>query len=482
MNKKLLALTLIIIVLLTSLTACKAGVSPINKESIDSQLNIIAENAHIWEPFDIYPGDRFKFSVTDLDANGRLEVITTVCRGTGLYSESTYYEVDETFTSLTKWEHKTDDYKEFLQADIISSKAECFINPDTNERFYRFGDHHKDTAAYTCNYKMCLTFKNKTVTEELLAFWSISAATTDETGNYDITETIQTRDGEALTKEEFSSFAENKFKGYEKFDAAIMWQDLRTDSDALATDLPKDELITLLTESYNGFTLTPALTEEELTSIENQINLMSTNQTFWLNSSEIQSNTNRQQSFCVTDLDNNGRIEVISASTIGSGVDTNSIWAEVLADYESVLSSQNKMNPTGEPEIIVDSTDCYINPETGERFYSFTNTIRVSGDYSTHTIGVLTYKDRTANFTPLATCTSIAENPEDTTIRTYTYEDSMGNTLTEEDFDSYVETYLQGYEKHTVTFKWQKLSKSAVPSQDEIIRLLTESYNGFNVK
>ena len=140
------------------------------------------------------------------------------------------------------------------------------------------------------------------------------------------------------------------------------------------------------------------------------------------------------------------------------------------------------MNPTGEPEIIVDSTDCYINPETGERFYSFTNTIRVSGDYSTHTIGILTYKDRTANFTPLATCTSIAENPEDTTIRTYTYEDSMGNTLTEEEFDSYVETYLQGYEKHTVTFKWQKLSKSAVPSQDEIIRLLTESYNGFNVK
>lgn len=482
MYKKALALTLTILVLLVSITACKSDVSLTNKESIDYQVNIIAENAKIWEPFDIYPGDRFKFSVTDLDANGRLEVITTVCRSTGLYSESTYYEVDETFTSLTKWEHKTDDFKEFLQADIVSSKTKCYINPNTSERFYIFGDHHKDTAAYTCNYKMCLTFKNKTVTEEMLAFWSISAATTDEAGNYDITETIQTRDGKALTIEEFSSLSENQFKGYKTFDTAIMWQDLSTDSDALATDLPKDELITLLTESYGGFTLTPELTQEELTSIENQINLMSTNQNFWLGSSEIQSNTNWEQSFCVTDLDNNGRIEVISASTMGSGISTNSKWAEVLADYESVLSSQNKMNPTGGPEIIVDSTDCYINPETNERFYSFTDTIRVSGDYSTHTIGILSYKNRTVNFTPLATCTSIAENPEDITVRTYTYKDSTGNTLTKEEFDSCVETYLKGYEKHTVTFKWQKHNKNAVPSQDEVIRLLTESYNGFNIK
>ncbi len=253
MSKKLLALALVILLLFACLTACEGDASQKDKESIDSQINLIAENTHTWEPFDIYPGDHFKFAVTDLDNNGRLEIITTVCRGTGLYSESTYYEVDETFSTLTKWEHKTDDFKEFLQADIISSKAKCFINPDTNERFYTFSDHHKDTAAYTCNYRMCLTFKNKTVTEEMLAYRSISATTIDEAGNYEVTETIQTRNGETLTKEEFSNFADNYFEGFEKHTITINWQDLKLDDEVLATNLELHELQKLLANSYEDF-------------------------------------------------------------------------------------------------------------------------------------------------------------------------------------------------------------------------------------
>ena len=485
MKRKILSLALAILMLCVFFTACGIDTTTKDKPSIEEQINLIAESTDIWTPFDIYPGDHFKFTVTDLDNNSRLEVITTVCRSTGLYSESMYYEVDENFTSLSKWEHKTDDFKEFLQADIINGKAECFINPDTNERFYHIGDSHKDTAAYSCNYRMCLTFKDKTVTEEMLAYWSIRAATTDEAGDYDITETIKTRDGETITRDEFGTFVDDYFDGFDKYNVAIKWQDLRLKDETLATDLPKSELVSLLTESFNGFAVTLAPSVEELSKPENQIKLIAENQNLWLGSSLALDYTAWEPTFCVTDLDNNGRLEVVCAATIGSGIFTDSTWSKVSSGFDSVINIKNDLtkNKNTGPEIIVDSTDCFVNPDTGERFYTFVDTVRASGDYSTHTKGLLTLKDNTVSFTRLATCTSIAENPEDITIRTYTYADTNGNSLTKEEFDSYIENHLEGYEKHTATFKWQKLnSDSDDANEEDIIKLLDESFKGFSVK
>lgn len=485
MKKKALFKAFSIFLVLLTLTACTADIPPHDKTSKDSQLNLIAKNTDIWKPLDIRPGDHYNFAVTDLDNNSRLEVITTVCRGTGQYSESMYYEVDDTFSTLTKWQHITDDYKENLQADIISTKAKCYINPDTNERFFTFGDHRKNGGAYTCHYDMCLTYKNNTVTEEMLAFWEISAATTDEAGNYEITENLRTRNGDILTKEDLQDFADNLFEGFEKYDVSILWQDLCIDkeSDTFATDLNESELIKLLAESFDGFNLSPSPTLEELSSAKSQINLLAENKNRWLDSFYAMDYTKAEAFVCVCDLDNNSRLEVITAVTQGSGIGTTSIWAEVLSDYESVLQSQNKTDKLGEPEIIKDTTDCFINPATGERHYTFVNTIRASGDYSTHHQGFLTYKSREVTFNPLATCTSIAENPDDISQRTYTFTDSDGNTITKEEFDNYLDKHFSNCEKHTATFNWQKLPSSSDDiSQDELVRILTESYQGFSVK
>ncbi len=481
MSKKAFALTLILVIVFAVLTSCETQNNLSNKTSADAQLKLIADNSDIWQPADIHSTDRFKFAVTDLDNNSQLEVITSVCRSTGLYSESVYFVVDDAFSTLEKWEHKTDGYKEFLQADIIDSRAECFVNPDTGERFYRFGDHHKDTAAYTCNYEMCLTYKNKIASEEMLAFWEISAATTDEEGNYEITENIRTRSGEILTKDEFTSFDETYFEGFEKYDVTFGWHDFYTEAGTLLTELSKDELAALLAKSYDIFKLKTAPSLEELTSPVAQIKLLVENKNYWLKP-KFGNTTNFEPYVCVTDLDNDSRLEAIAATTEGSGICTSSCWAEVMADYRSVLKSFNNMSELGEPEIIKDSTDCFINPTTGEHYYAFVDTIRVSGDYSTHSKGFLTYKERKADFTILATCTSVVEDPKDVSIRTHTYTDADGTILTKEQFDSCIEAYFEGCEKHTVTFNWQKLPSSVdAISDEELVRILTESYEGFSI-
>lgn len=184
----------------------------------------------------------------------------------------------------------------------------------------------------------------------------------------------------------------------------------------------------------------------------------------------------------VTDLDNNGRLEVICAATMGSGIVTTSAWAEVSSDYESLVSVQNNMDKKSEPEIIVKSADCFVNADTDERVYSFVDTARASGDYTAYTKGLLTLKDNIVSFKPLGTCISVAENPEDITNRTFTFTDAEGNSLTQEEFDSYIDTCLEGCEKLTATFKWQEYSKNSTLKQDEIVNLLNESYEGFSVK
>ncbi len=218
---------------------------------------------------------------------------------------------------------------------------------------------------------------------------------------------------------------------------------------------------------------------EDKTTFESQINLIAENSDLWEESIDYPVESFR---VAVTDLDNNGRLEVICAATMGSGIATTSVWAEVSSDYDSLVSIQNNMNKKKEPEIIVKSADCYVNADTGERVYSFVDTARASGDYITYTKGLLTFKNNTVSFKPLGTCISIAENPEDITNRTFTYSDADGNSFTQEEFDSCIDTYLEGYEKLTANFKWQEYSKESTLTQDEVVNLLKESYEVFSVK
>ena len=63
-------------------------------EEISAQLSLIAANASVWVQDASY-GTVYQYTVTDLDQNGRLEVIAASLQGTGLYTYSCFFEVNE---------------------------------------------------------------------------------------------------------------------------------------------------------------------------------------------------------------------------------------------------------------------------------------------------------------------------------------------------------------------------------------------------
>ena len=66
----------------------------------NDQINLIADNADNWKQ-DV-PSGVWGYSVTDLDQNGRLEIIAASVQGTGFYTYLDIYEVNEEGTGLTK--------------------------------------------------------------------------------------------------------------------------------------------------------------------------------------------------------------------------------------------------------------------------------------------------------------------------------------------------------------------------------------------
>lgn len=484
MSKKLFSAALIIIIILTALSACK----PEDKSSINAQIRLIAENTDIWRHKDegnIYGADNHKFCVTDLDQNGRLEVINSAIMGTGLYSKTYYFEVDESFSTLIPWDHTTDSFKKNLQADVITDTADVFSNPDTGEMFYVFNDHHRDTSAYNCTYHMCLTFKDKTVTEKMLAYWE-NSATTDEAGNYEITENIKTREGDTLTRDEIKSYEDTYFKDYEKLTAMFKWQSFKTEDDTRVTDLTVPELERLLADSYEKFTLTQAVATESIDNIDAQLKLIAKNAELWKHPYFDPDYTSGEFKFCVTDLDNNGRLEIISSAMQGSGLYTTSYYFEVSEDSNELLPCNNTDETNGQPDIMVDFTQCFVNPETTKRIYVVHDSVRVSGYESYHTKVLMTLKDGSITSEVIANCSSVAENPDDISKRTNTYADSNGNPLTINEYNTFAENHLEGYNKRTATFKWQSFktedyASAADLTAPELEKLLADSYEGFSV-
>ena len=75
-----------------------------NIENLDEQIEAVQRNYELWiAKDDIYP---YYYAITDLDNNGRIEIISTTEQGTGFYTYTDIYEVNEEFLAIepVNWE------------------------------------------------------------------------------------------------------------------------------------------------------------------------------------------------------------------------------------------------------------------------------------------------------------------------------------------------------------------------------------------
>ncbi len=256
---------------------------------------------------------------------------------------------------------------------------------------------------------------------------------------------------------------------------------------ALALVLAVLTMVSLLTACTNNNTnetttaTTTASAEEDILSIDNQIKILAGYEDTFKHMNFDTSGTPQAFKYAVTDLDNDGVLDVIVSACLGSGLYTESSFFEVHEKGRGINScNPAQINRDSEPDLIVDSTDCYIHPETGERFFIYTDTIRATSIEIYMTKGWYTFRDNRLVYEPIVSQTISGD--------TITYKSSTDDeVITKEDFNSAVESYFEGYTKCTATFGWTNfVDENGVEatdlSEEDLAKAITESYAKFSVK
>lgn len=202
------------------------------------QLALIANQLSIWECKLDYESsyDYYRYAVTDLDANGRLEIFAAITQGTGIYTSGRFFEVSESGDTLIEYPLPANEYSCIPEVTVQSTVR--YTDSTKGETHYIFNDNTRNGAAEFYNTVFAMTLKNGAVSFlPLGSYESISRdGNTPDEGWYDAS-------GERITKEQYDALADSFFAGCSASEAHFGWFGLRD-----------GELSALLSASYKVFT------------------------------------------------------------------------------------------------------------------------------------------------------------------------------------------------------------------------------------
>ena len=218
--------------------------------SEDAQLRLIADSVEEWAVHFDYADDRVGYAVTDLDGNGRLEVIAAQQGGTGNYTYASFYEVNDTFTALEKLRYDIPEGDS--QPDIMEDGAiPARWGVGGSNYIYIFRDYLRESFfRYYTSYH-ALTLRDGEVIVVPLAMCETQYAE-----NGDVMEYYTDGYGNPISKEGFEQAPQNPqlFRQNMEFTAAIHWILFPRDNSILSLDA--DTLLAKLKESRDGFLIT----------------------------------------------------------------------------------------------------------------------------------------------------------------------------------------------------------------------------------
>ena len=202
-----------------------------------------------------------------------------------------------------------------------------------------------------------------------------------------------------------------------------------------------------------------ALIAPGLPSAEEQRRILEDNRSLWTFDQEDYS---PDWYYAFTDLDHNGLLEVLAASTQGSGMFTYAHFYEVLPDGSGIKNlyhaDEEVEGPDDWPEVVMESIPCYYDSSSDCYYYVCTNTTRDGAAHSISQTAALSLKDGVAEWEYLA-CMDIrmTDSGEEKT----SYEDAEGNSITEEDYNSVVEKRFAGMEQSEFKPEWTAVTHSS---------------------
>ena len=173
--------------------------------------------------------------------------------------------------------------------------------------------------------------------------------------------------------------------------------------------------------------------------------------------------------YTFTDLDHNGQMEVIAATTQGSGLFTYGRLYEVLPDSSGVRNCYHGNveieGPDDWPELIEDSLPCYHDAPNDRYYYACEGLARDGYAHQYYAWYALCLKNGVAEWELIA---SKNVDWDDNGNDTVECRDAQGNLITEQDYDIAVDRRFGGMEKTIVPFNWTQVDIPYEGSSSEI--------------
>lgn len=217
-----------------------------------NQLWILTDTVSIWsEAVSEWEGPGFReggVAVTDLDGNGRLEIVFSWNGGSDNVSWWDIWEVNETFDGIRRCEElETEDWSR--NPDIMGQKQPITVyrKPEEERLYYIFDSVERDGISLIYRNRQAVSLHGGGLERTAMAYFWI------EFGDEDTSEEEYTDSaGNEISKEEYDTIDADWFEGYDRYQAYIGWNMIRRDW----TGISPEERLVILEESWNGFSVT----------------------------------------------------------------------------------------------------------------------------------------------------------------------------------------------------------------------------------
>lgn len=143
--------------------------------TLDAQLALIDTNRDTWKVLD--ESDAWCYAVTDLDGNGRLEILSSETHGSGHFTTFRAWEVSEDFVSLTPIAEPGDygsivvmGASTYAQTALVRDTLDRFTDPQTNISYYVQENTVKDGPAHYITGKTAVFLSGGTMDRVTLGY------------------------------------------------------------------------------------------------------------------------------------------------------------------------------------------------------------------------------------------------------------------------------------------------------------------------
>lgn len=203
--------------------------------AVEDQIAVIVANKDTW--FKESDFDTYCYAITDLDQDGHIELVVSSCQGSGIFTYSDFYEVNDE-NSLTRVEYTIEEGSS--EPDIIKDEIVCYYEPTMEAFYYMVNDVIRNGAAetYMINYAMAFG-RDDTIELDLIASYS-QLFYDNPDGDF----IYEDKDGNEITEEEYNNIEDSLFADFDKMTCHINW---------IAGPDYDNDFEQLLLESWEGF-------------------------------------------------------------------------------------------------------------------------------------------------------------------------------------------------------------------------------------